>query len=52
MAGHGVPDAAGDAQPMGLPSSDRHESETAPAENGGNADAPKHDHATPGAGGE
>jgi hypothetical protein len=41
---HGVPDAAGDAEPTGLPTSDRHHTETAPADNGGDADAPKHRH--------
>jgi hypothetical protein len=45
---HGVPSEAGDAEPMGLPSSDRHHSETAPAEKGGNSDVLKHDHAAPG----
>jgi hypothetical protein len=41
---HGVPDAATDAEPTGLPTSDRHYSETAPHEDGGSADTPKHQH--------
>jgi len=41
---HGVPDEATSAEPTGLPTSDRHHSETAPHEDGGNADAPKHKH--------
>lgn len=28
---HGIPDGAGDAEPKGRPTSDRHETETAPA---------------------
>ncbi len=44
---HGVPSAAGEAEPMGLPTSDRHHAETAPASTGGNADVAKHDHAVP-----
>ena len=44
---HGVPSEAAEAEPMGLPTSDRHHSETAPAVRGGDADAAKHDHAVP-----
>ena len=41
---HGIPDEACDAQPKGYPTSDRLQSETAPAERGGNKHAPKHSH--------
>ena len=41
---HGVPAGACEEQPTGLPTSDRHHSETAPAEGGGSASTPKHDH--------
>jgi hypothetical protein len=43
-AGHGVPDPATQDEPTGLPTSDRHHSETAPHVQGGDADAPKHSH--------
>ena len=41
---HGVPDQACDAEPTGLPTSDRHHTETTPADRGGSAETPKHDH--------
>jgi len=41
---HGVPAPACDEEPKGTPTSDRHLSETAPAEKGGDAGAPKHRH--------
>jgi hypothetical protein len=41
---HGVPDGATEDEPKGLPTSDRHHTETAPADGGGNAEAPKHQH--------
>jgi hypothetical protein len=41
---HGIPDGACDAEPKGLPTSDRHHTETSAAERGGNADAEKHRH--------
>ncbi len=47
IAQNGVPVHATDEEPTGLPTSDRHLSETAAAADGGNADAPKHDHKTP-----
>jgi hypothetical protein len=42
---HGIPDPATDAEPTGLPTSDRHHSETAPHKDGGDKDVPKHKHA-------
>jgi hypothetical protein len=39
---HGIPDAACEAEPLGLPTSDRHHTETSPARQGGNPDAEKH----------
>jgi hypothetical protein len=44
---HGVPDAATEAEPTGLPSSDRYHTETAPHKDGGDAEAPKHEHTGP-----
>lgn len=41
---HGVPEPATEALPTGLPTSDRHHSETAGHEKGGAAKAPKHSH--------
>jgi len=41
---HGVPHPACEEEPTGLPTSDRHHSETAPADTGGSAKTPKHDH--------
>jgi hypothetical protein len=43
-------DAAGEAKPMGTPTSDRHHSETASTEKGGDADTAKHDHGVTGSG--
>jgi hypothetical protein len=42
---HGIPDAACEAEPVGLPTSDRHHTETSPAVKGGKQDAEKHRHA-------
>jgi hypothetical protein len=44
---HGIPIHATDEEPTGLPNSDRHLSETAPHEEGGDAEAPKHQHEAP-----
>ena len=44
---HGVPQPACEEEPTGLPTSDRHHSETAPADTGGSAKTPKHDHKAP-----
>ncbi len=44
---NGVPVHATDEEPMGMPTSDRHQSETASHESGGDADAAKHDHNPP-----
>lgn len=41
---HGIPSGACDDEPKGLPTSDRHLSETSAAEKGGDADAEKHRH--------
>lgn len=41
---HGVPAGACEDEPKGLPTSDRHYSETSVADNGGNAEAEKHRH--------
>lgn len=41
---HGVPTGATEEIPMGLPTSDRHHSETAPSRTGGDAETPKHDY--------
>lgn len=46
---HGVPDGATDAEPKGMPTAARHESETAAHEKGGNASAgAKHSHSPEG----
>ncbi len=44
IGSHGIPDQASEAQPTGLPTSDRHHSETASHDKGGDAEAPKHSH--------
>ena len=41
---HGIPVHATDEEPTALPTSDRHQAEMAPHPDGGDAEAPKHDH--------
>jgi hypothetical protein len=41
---HGIPEAACDAEPTGLPTSDRHYTETSAAGKGGSENAEKHRH--------
>jgi hypothetical protein len=41
---HGIPIHATDEEPTGLPTSDRHLTETTPHEEGGDASRAKHEH--------